>query len=444
MKKYLSILVCFFAAHLYAQQIADEVEAVVGDEIILTSEIETQYYQYLSQGFTQGGEIRCKIMEDLLYQKLLINQAKLDSLEISDQELENELDKRIRYFIHQIGSQEKLEAFYGKTVVEIKSEFKEIVKDQLLSQKIQSGITTEVKVTPSEVRNFYNQFSKDSLPIIEAEVEIAQILIKPIISKEEQQSIIDKLNTFKNRIEHGEDFKMIATLYSDDAVSAKNGGELGFMGRGELVPEFEAAAFKLKENEISPVIKTEFGHHIIQLIERRGEQINVRHILLKPKVSSLQLMETKSKIEDIANQINNGMISFEDAVIKYSDDESKNNEGLLINPNSGTSMFVLKDLEPSLYFVIEKMEENEISAPFVMQTTDGSKAYQIVKLRKKKPTHYANLKDDYDKIQNVALSAKKQEKIDDWMKDKIQRTYISILGLQWNECNFKYNWTPVK
>jgi|TARA_B100000959_G_scaffold119549_2_gene125631 peptidyl-prolyl cis-trans isomerase SurA len=439
MRNIIVIISLFLSNNLLAQKVIDEIVAVIGDEIVLTSDIETQYNQYISQGFTNRTEIRCQIAEDLLYQKLLLNQAKIDSLNVSEQEIEGELDKRIRYFISQVGSKEKLEDFYGKSIVQIKSEFRSLIKDQLLSQKMQLGITADVKVTPSEVKSYFSTLTKDSIPTIEAEIEISQIVIKPEVSEKEKQNVISKLESFKERVQKGENFKVLATLYSDDPGSAKNGGELGFVGRGDLVPAFEAAAYKLKGDEISKIIKSEFGYHIIQLIERRGEQINVRHILLKPKVSSTQLMETKKEIDEISSKILAGEITFEKAAIEFSDDESKNNEGLLINSNSGSSMFLMQDLDPSLYFIIEKMQEGEVSAPVIMQTSQGEKAYRLIKLRKKNSAHTANLTNDYDKIQNAALSGKKQETINNWLKEKIIKTYIKVeKNLQ--NCTFDYNW----
>ena len=439
MRNIIVIISLFLSNNLLAQKVIDEIVAIIGDEIVLASDIETQYNQYISQGFTNRTEIRCQIAEDLLYQKLLLNQAKIDSLNVSEQEIEGELDKRIRYFISQVGSKEKLEDFYGKSIVQIKSEFRSLIKDQLLSQKMQLGITADVKVTPSEVKSYFSTLTKDSIPTIEAEIEISQIVIKPEVSEKEKQNVISKLESFKERVQKGENFKVLATLYSDDPGSAKNGGELGFVGRGDLVPAFEAAAYKLKGDEISKIIKSEFGYHIIQLIERRGEQINVRHILLKPKVSSTQLMETKKEIDEISSKILAGEITFEKAAIEFSDDESKNNEGLLINSNSGSSMFLMQDLDPSLYFIIEKMQEGEVSAPVIMQTSQGEKAYRLIKLRKKNSAHTANLTNDYDKIQNAALSGKKQETINNWLKEKIIKTYIKVeKNLQ--NCTFDYNW----
>ncbi len=440
MRKYILIVCMFMTYQSYSQKEIDGIRAIIGDEIILTSDIENQYQQYIAQGYTNSGNIRCKIIEDLLYQSLLLNQAKVDSVEISDLEIDSELEKRIRYFISQVGSKEELESFYGKSIVEIKSEFRDLISDQLLSQRMQGSITSGVKVTPSEVKKYFFSLSNDSLPIIEAEVEISHIVIEPEISSDEKNRVKDKLISLKERISKGEDFKVLATLYSDDPNSAKNGGELGFVGRGDLVPAFEAAAYKLKKEEISDVIKSEFGYHIIQLIERRGEQINVRHILLKPKISSAQLLEAKIQMEELSKKILENEITFEESVLKYSDDDSKNNEGLIINPNSGSSMFVMKDLDPTLYFVIEKMQKGEISAPIIMQLDNGQKAYRIVKLRKKTIAHTANIVDDYDKIRNVALQQKKQKVINQWLKDKISTTYIQ-LNFQLEGCDFNNKWT---
>ena len=230
-KSLLLILISIsFTYNISAQKVIDRVDAIIGNEIILTSDIETQYQQYLAQGYTNAGELRCQIIEDLLYQKLLLNQAKIDSLEISEQEIESELEKRIRYFIGQVGSKEKLEEFYGKSIIEIKTEFKDLITEQLLSQRMQSTITADVQLTPAEVKIYFKNLPKDSLPIIEAEVELAQIVIKPTISEEEKDRVKQKLRNIKERIENWEDFKVLATLYSDDAGSANNGGELGFVG----------------------------------------------------------------------------------------------------------------------------------------------------------------------------------------------------------------------
>ena len=329
-KKYyfLLLLLLFLTSTRLSSQSIDRIEAVIGNEIILTSEIESQYLQYLSQGNARSKEIRCKIVEDLLFQKLLINQAKLDSLVVSNGEVETEVIKRISYFESQLGSIEKVEDYFGKSKANIVLELGKVIKDQFMAQKMQTKLTSSLKVTPSEVQESYRLLSNIEIPTIPTQVEISQIVIKPEIKDKQKDKIREKLNNFRERIYKGEDFKMLATLYSDDLGSAGDGGELGFVNRGDLVPEFERAAFRLKEGEISEVVESQFGYHIVQLIERRGEQINVRHILLKTKVTATALNAAKLKIDSIAYEINKELITFEQAVTKYSDDENKSNGGL--------------------------------------------------------------------------------------------------------------------
>ena len=278
-KIYCFLLLTLTSFSLSAQSI-DKIEAVLGDEIILTSEIESQYLQYLSQGHTKSNEIRCQIVEDLLFQKLLVNQAKLDSLVVSNDEIEVEVNKRLSYFETQLGSVQKVEDYFGKSKANIKLELGKVIKDQFMAQKMQTKLTSSLKVTPAEVKESYALLSDAEIPTMPTQVEVAQIVIKPEITDDQKDNIRKKLNNFRDRVYNGEDFKMLATLYSDDPGSAIKGGELGFVNRGDLVPEFERAAFRLKEGEISEVVESQFGYHIVQLIERRGEQINVRHILI--------------------------------------------------------------------------------------------------------------------------------------------------------------------
>jgi peptidyl-prolyl cis-trans isomerase SurA len=297
----------------------------------------------------------------------------------------------------------------------------------------------DVTVTPSEVRSFYKDIPKDSLPLINSEVELIQIVKKPPINPEERERIRNKLLELRKRVLGGESFATLAILYSEDPGSAKSGGELGFVGRGELYPEFEAVAFNLKEGEVSDILETEAGFHIIQMIERRGDYINVRHILLQPKVSPLDLMKAKNELDSIAGLIEEGKYTFEESVAEFSDDPSKNNGGLLINPNTGTSVFGADELDPKVFFVIDKLEVGEISAPVPFKTDDNKDAYRILYLKKRTEPHKANLKDDYDKIQMWALEQKKQEVIQDWVAVKIDKTFIKISD-SYKDCEFANNW----
>ena len=438
-KKYHFLLLAIISFSLSAQTI-DKIEAVLGDEIILTSEIESQYLQYLSQGNIKSTEIRCQIVEDLLFQKLMINQAKIDSLVVSIEEIETEINKRLSYFESQLGSVEKVEEYFGKSKDKIEQELSKVIEDQFLAQRMQTKLTSSIKVTPVEVKEAYNILTDAEIPTMPTQVEVAQIVIKPEITSEQKDKIRAKLNSFRDRVYKGEDFKMLATLYSDDPGSSTRGGELGFVNRGDLVPEFERAAFRLKEGEISKVVESQFGYHIVQLIERRGEQINVRHILIKTKVTATALHAAKLKMDSIAKEISEEKITFDQAVSKYSDDENKSNGGLLLNPNTMSTSHTLDDMAPALRLVVEKLAEGEVSFPAVIQMQDEKKAYRILRLNKKTEEHKANLVDDFAKIKEYSINAKKQETLDKWVNKTIAKTYIRLSG-SLEECELANKWS---
>ena len=438
-KIYYFLLLTLTSFSLSAQSI-DKIEAVLGDEIILTSEIESQYLQYLSQGNIKSTEIRCQIVEDLLFQKLLVNQAKLDSLVVSNDEVEDEVNKRLSYFETQLGSVQKVEDYFGKSKANIKLELGKVIKDQFMAQKMQTKLTSSLKVTPAEVKESYALLSDAEIPTMPTQVEVAQIVIKPEITDDQKDNIREKLNNFRDRVYNGEDFKMLATLYSDDPGSAIKGGELGFVNRGDLVPEFERAAFRLKEGEISKVVESQFGYHIVQLIERRGEQINVRHILIKTKVTATALHAAKLKMDNIAKEINEETITFDQAVSEYSDDENKSNGGLLLNPNTMSTSHTLEDMAPALRLVIEKLKETEVSSPAVIQMQDENKAYRILRLNKRTEQHKANLVDDFSKIKEYSINAKKQETLEKWKSITIAKTYIKLSD-ELAKCELAKNWS---
>ena len=438
-KIYYFLLLTLTSFSLSAQSI-DKIEAVLGDEIILTSEIESQYLQYLSQGNIKSTEIRCQIVEDLLFQKLLVNQAKLDSLVVSNDEVEDEVNKRLSYFETQLGSVQKVEDYFGKSKANIKLELGKVIKDQFMAQKMQTKLTSSLKVTPAEVKESYALLSDSEIPNMPTQVEVAQIVIKPEITDDQKDNIREKLNNFRDRVYNGEDFKMLATLYSDDPGSAIKGGELGFVNRGDLVPEFERAAFRLKEGEISNVVESQFGYHIVQLIERRGEQINVRHILIKTKVTATALHAAKLKMDNIAKEINEETITFDQAVSEYSDDENKSNGGLLLNPNTMSTSHTLEDMAPALRLVIEKLKETQVSSPAVIQMQDENKAYRILRLNKRTEQHKANLVDDFSKIKEYSINAKKQETLEKWKSITIAKTYIKLSD-EIAKCELAKNWS---
>jgi peptidyl-prolyl cis-trans isomerase SurA len=429
---------------IFAQEqgkVIDQVIAVVGGHIILESDIEAQYMQYrMQEGITgSSSTVKCSMLETMLFQKLLLNQAELDSVEVTDSQVEATLDQRLRYYIGLLGSPEKFEEYYQKTIEEFKDELREQVKELLLVESVQDKITGDVKITPTEVKAFFKKIPEDSIPFVNSEVELAQIVKLPPINREETEKIKNKLQELRYRILNGENFATLAILYSEDPGSAKNGGELGLFGRGDMYPAFEAAAFSLEKGAVSEIVETEAGFHILQLIERRGEYVNVRHILLRPKVSPFDLARAKVQLDSIAKLIADKKYTFEEAIIKFSDDPSKNNGGLLINQVTKTSLFEMDQLDPKVSFVIAKLEVGEVSAPVQFQTEDTKDAYRILYLKKRTEPHQANLKQDYDRIQESALANKKQKVITDWIEDKASQTYVRIND-NYKECNFINQW----
>ncbi|MCB2220335.1 MAG: peptidylprolyl isomerase [Bacteroidetes bacterium] len=423
--------------------VIDQVIAVVGGNVVLQSELEAQYVQYTMQEGAPSDEtkMKCDLLENMIYQKLLLNQAELDSVEISDGQVESELDRRLRYYISLLGSKEKFEEFYQKSVVEFKEELREQVRELMMVESVQQSLTADVKITPTEIRQFYKDIPQDSLPFINSEVRLAQIVKLPPVNAEEVERVKNKLQEIRYRVINGENFATLAILYSEDPGSSKQGGELGLFGRGEMYPEFEAAAFSLKDkNEISDIVKTDAGYHILQLIERRGEYVNVRHILLRPKVSPLDLAKAKVELDSIANLIDTGVYTFEDAVVAFSEDPSKNNGGLVINPMTNTSLFEADQLDPKVFFVIDKLEVGEISAPVQFQTQEGKDAYRILYVKERTEPHQANLKQDYDKIQEWALEQKKQEELQKWVEEKVKNTYLKVNDT-FKDCTFTNNWS---
>lgn len=423
------------------EHIIDQVVAVVGKNIILESDIENQYLQYRMQGGISGSasEARCRLLEDLLYQKLMVAQAEFDSISIDPSQVSSELDRRISTFINQFGSQEKMEKYYGKTLIEIKEELFTIIEEQLLAQRVQQDIVVNVNVTPSEIRSFFRSIPEDSIPLIKTEYIIAQIVKNPPVNIEEKIRVKEQLLDLRQRILEGESFSTMAILYSEDPGSAKKGGELGFYGRGQLYPEFEAVAFKLKEGEISDVVETEAGYHILQMIERKGDFVNVRHILLVPKVSPLDLLKARNELDSVAQLIRADSITFEMAVEQFSEGEDRNSGGLLINPYTMGTTFEAEQLDPQVSFTIEKMKVDELSNPVPMKTAEQKDAYRLLFLKEKSQPHRANMHDDYAKIQEWAMQNKQMTTINKWMNEKAKETYVRIIE-SYRSCQFDNDW----
>ncbi len=444
--KYLTLIITLTISTVsFAQEddeyVIDRVVAVVGNGIVLESDIQNQYLNYRDQRMISGSsvDIKCRIIEEIMFQKLMVVQAEIDSVVVSDIQVESDLDRRLSSFIQQFGSQEKMEEYYGKSMAEIKKELHEIVHEQMLAQQVQSGIVSEVDVTPSEIRSFFKSIPDDSVQLIKTEYIIAEIVKNPPISITEKLRVREQLNEIRQRILDGSSFSTLAIMYSQDPGSASKGGELGFYGRGQLYPEFEAVAFKLNEAEISNVIETEAGYHIIQMIARKGDYVNVRHILLAPKVSPQDLANAKQQLDSVANLIRTDSISFEDAVVKFSESDNINNGGIMLNPYTMSTTFEAEQLDPQVSFVIEKMEVGSISNPVPMKTEDNKDAFRIILLKSKTEPHKANLIDDYTKIREWALNNKKMEVVSSWIEEKSGDTYVKIND-EYKSCNFDYNW----
>ena len=440
MKKFIVFIILLASFNLMAQNdtlIVDQVVARVGDRIILQSDIEAQYSQMLSHG-SNGEDLKCKILEELLLQKLLLNQADIDSVEVSDEELDMNVDQRPQIFIDQMGGVSKMEDYFHKTIFEIKRDLKRILRDQLRAQRMQAQLTQDIKVTPSEVRDYYESLPKDSLPIIEEQLEVEQIVIKPKISKEQEDQIIQRLRDMRKQVMEGKKrFETLAILYSQDPGSSGKGGELGFRSRAELVPEFASVAFNLKPGEISDVVKTDFGYHIIQLIERRGERVNVRHILLIPRPTPEAIAQAKERADSIYDLIMADSLTFEEAAVKFSDDkDTKNNGGLLFNQMTGTSKFTLDQLPATIRFDVKDMEAGEISKPVRTYDYTGMPVYKIYKIKSRTEPHIANLEQDYAMIQDMALAHKREVFMNNWVSKQLKKTYVHIDKMYTN-CKFR-------
>ena len=427
-------------ARAQRDSIIDGIVGIVGGNVILISDIENQYMQIRSQGIIQGTapKMKCQIFENMLFQKLLLHQAQVDSLSVTDTQVELEMDRRMRYFISQAGTPERLEEHFGKSLLEIKNELRDVIKESMLTEQEQQKITKDVTITPAEVKTFFRKLPKDSIPLINSELEIGFIMKQPLIGDAEKQAAKDKLKGFKERFTKGDDFSTLAVLYSEDPGSSKQGGELGMFKRGEMRPEFEAAAFKLKPGEVSDIVETEDGFHLIQMIERRGEYINVRHILLQPKVSPVNLNKAKVTLDSISSLIQMKKLTFDDAVVRYSDDPSKNNGGLMINQQTGNSKFESSQVDPKIFFVIDKLKVGEISSP-VLTTDRGKQDYRIYYLKSRTNPHKANLEEDYARIQLIALESKKMNVIDEWITNKLNTTYVAIMD-DFRNCTFQRKW----
>lgn len=427
--KFLSFLLfCVFA---YAQTNSKAVEidriiAKVDNQIVLKSEVDLAVLQQVSMGSVESQELRCQTLENLIVNKVLLAKAEIDSVTVEDKVIEDQLSRRMSYFVQQIGSEKKLEEYYNKSIDQLKSDLRRQVKEQMIAQKYQEKITGKVRATPREIKNYFNDIPKDSLPFFSKEVVVGQIVKVATIDKTQKNLTRQKLEGFRQKILAGEDF-CAYTKYSEDVASAKNCGTLGFFKRGELVPEYEAASFALKPNEISEVIESQFGFHLIQMIERRGNEYNTRHILLKPSSSSIDVSSSVNFLDSLRSVLQKDSISFSKAAKLFSDDKTtKENGGLFTDQESGSVRIAMEKLEPGVFFVVDTLKVGGISAPIPFTNEEGKQAVKIIYLREMIPAHIANLSDDYQKITEAANSKKKADAVDKWFAKAKNEVFINI------------------
>ncbi len=417
--------------------LVNKVIAKVGGELVLLSDIEEQVAYLRDQGQTIGEQEKCEILEGILAQKLLVNQAKLDSVVVQEEQVKAEIDGRIEQILQMMNNDiGQFESYYGKTVEEVRREMSREMKNQMLAEQMRNQVMASASATPSEVIEFYKSMPKDSVPYYNSEVEIQELVIKPEVTPEEKEQTEEKLKNIRQQIlSDSASFTQMARLYSDDPGSARNGGDLGMMKRGSLVPEYEAAAYNLRPDEISEVVESEYGYHIIKLLERRGNNIHTQHILLKPELEDDDYQRSEKRLLEIRDLVEADSLTFEAAVRLhgYSGIQSYNNGGRVINNQSGDNFFEVGDLEPEVYFALDTLEVGDITKPLEYKSRSGETLYKIVKLISRTDPHKASLKSDYAKIQQMTSQNKKSETLMNWMRNKRETTYIEV-SQEFAEC----------
>lgn len=424
------LVICAFINTGWSQQIIlDKVVAKIGNEVVLYSDVAAKVALMQEQRGTVPPNAGCMVLENEMVTNLLVNQAKLDSVLVSEEEIETQMDARMAQILAMMNNDlELFEEVYGQTVPEMKNQVRDDMEKKLLAQRMQQEIMLEIDVTPSEVIDFFNQIPADSLPYFNSEVELGEIVIYPEVNRQEKLKAYDKIQQVLERIEEGEDFGELASTYSDDYGSARDGGNLGWNSRGTFVPEFEAAAYKLEKGGISDIIETQFGYHIIQLIERRGNSINSRHILVKPELTDADIEKSMRLLDSVRLLVMHDSISFQQAVKRWSDDreQSYSNGGRMVNPKSGDTFFEMADVDSDIFFAIDTIEVDEITQPIRFRARTGEPVLRIVQLQSRSIPHKASLKEDYSKIQMAAKDSEKNQAFSDWIESKIRRTFIEV------------------
>ncbi len=408
--------------------VLDKIIAKVDNHIVLKSELDVAYLQSVASGQKANKDLKCEVLQSLIINKMLMAKADIDSISIDEKTVEDQLERRMQYFISQIGSEKKLEEYYNKSILQLKSDMRGSVKEQMLIQKMQDHITAKVKVTPGEVKAFFNDIPKDSLPYFSTEVQVGQIVKLPTVSKNQKEVARQKLLDIRTQIlENGANFGEMAKRYSEDYGSARFGGDLGYMNKGDLVPEYEAASLKMKAGDISMPVESQFGFHLIQLIDRRGSQFSTRHILIKPSSSQNDVGEAMNFLDSLATKILQDSISFEKAAKDYSDDKMSGEQGGMFKDTETGSTFVpLEKLDPVIFFIIDTMKVGNITKPQPFRMADNKEAVRIIYYKSKVLPHQANLKDDYQKIYNATIAEKKDEVLQSWFEKTHGEVFIDI------------------
>ncbi|MDR1937379.1 MAG: peptidylprolyl isomerase [Tannerellaceae bacterium] len=436
---------CSLLARAQEENVIDEIVWVVGDDAILRSDVEMQRLMMQNENQRLDGDPYCVIPEQIAIQKLFLHQAKLDSIDANEAQILQQVDQWLNNAVNLIGSREKVEEYFSMRFSQIKEQRKELMKEQQIVMQMQRQLVGDIKLTPSDVRKFYNQIPKDSLPNIPTSVEVQIITLEPKISLEETDEIKARLRDFTEQINSGKmSFSVLARMYSDDKESAAKGGELGFMGKTALLAEFANVAFNLTDpKRVSNIVETEYGFHIIQLIEKRGDRINCRHILLRPRVSETAIAEASTRLDSLYKDLMDNKFTFEEAATYVSSDkDTRNNKGLMVNQNyesnnAGTSKFEMQELPPEIGRVVYNMQVGEISKPFTILNKSQKEVVAIVKLKSRTDAHKANMTDDYLTLKNMVESLKREELLDNWIAKKQKTTYIRI-SESWRKCDFKY------
>lgn len=438
----LTLAAAFITKAADNDNVIEEVAWMIGDEPIYKSDIEKAYQELLHDRQQIAGDPYCVIPEQIAVDRLFLHQADLDTIEVQESMVQMQVESQLNYIINQLGSKEKVEQYFGKPFPEIREYYIDNMRNRARIQQVRSNLVKDIKTTPSDVRRYFTQLPKDSIPFVPLQVEVQILSINPVIPRQEIDDVKARLRDYSDRITRGEsEFSTLAILYSEDPGSSVRGGELGFMGRGELVPEFAAVAFNLNDpKKVSKIVETEYGYHIIQLIEKRGDRINTRHILLKPKVAEKELTDALVKLDSLRTDIvDNHIATFDEAVRNVSQDkDTRLSRGVMVNTENGTTLFQMSQLPQEVAKAVSDMEVGDISKPFIMRDEKhGREVVAIVRLANRIQAHTANLGDDYQTIKGMYEQAKEQEIVDKWLADKIKNTYVRIED-GWRGCDFKH------